>query len=62
VEDTEGEDVASPSGKNAKLRAQPTKKKKQVSLRARLCVTSDIQGRKACTMSLLHPEESGRVI
>jgi len=45
-----------------KTRAQSTKKEKKVSLRARLCVTSDIQGRKACTMSLLHPDESGRVI
>jgi hypothetical protein len=29
---------------------------------ARLVVTSDIQGSKACSMSLLRPDESGRVI
>lgn len=57
MEDTEGEDVA-----EWEKRGRNRRKKKKVSLRARLCVTSDIQGRKACTMSLLHPDESGRVI
>ena len=56
MEETEGEDVASPSGKNAKLRAQPTKKK---SLASRASLRHLRHPRKK---SLHHePVASGRI-